>query len=118
MSPFLSKSIPILREVLEMMKKKQAAFAATITSSSSGQDNRVDEGDDEESDLCIICRCDDADGENNGPLGYLGHVQRSRVAQTRALNEAAARARDSNDSGSLLQKYRVVGHMGCQVSDH
>jgi len=104
--------------VLEMMKKKQAAFAATITSSSSGQDNRVDEGDDEESDLCIICRCDDADGENNGPLGYLGHVQRSRVAQTRALNEAAARARDSNDSGSLLQKYRVVGHMGCQVSDH
>jgi hypothetical protein len=37
---------------------------------------------------CIICRCDDADGQNNGPLGYLGHVQRSQVAGMRAVFEA------------------------------
>ena len=102
--------------VLKMMKQKQAAFAATIAPT-PGQENKMDEGDDEEADLCIICRCDDADGENNGPLGYLGHVQRSRVAQMRAVSEAASRARDIGCESSLLQKYRVIGHMGCQVSE-
>ena len=101
--------------VLNMMKKKQAAFAATIAPT-PGQENKMDEEDGEEADLCIICRCDDADGENNGPLGFLGHVQRSRVAQMRAVSEAASRARDEGCENSLLQKYRVIGHMGCQVS--
>lgn len=104
------------QRVLAMMKQKQAAFAATI-SPSSGLGSKAGDTEDEEADLCIICRCDDTDGENNGPLGYLGHVQRSRVAQMRSVGEATARARDSPASGSLLQKYRVVGHMGCQLRE-
>jgi hypothetical protein len=64
--------------------------------------------DDEEGDLCIICRCDDTDGENNGPLGYLGHVQRSRYAEMRSSNEASS-------SNILYVTYRVAGHRGCQL---
>lgn len=104
------------QRVIEMMKKKQAAFAATITPSPAGEGNKMEDVEDEEADLCIICRCDDADGENNGPLGYLGHVQRSRVAQLRALSELSSIARDFEGSNPLLEKFRVVGHMGCQVS--
>lgn len=103
------------QRVIEMMKQKQAAFAATITPSAT-EGNKMEDAEEEKADLCIICRCDDADGENNGPLGYLGHVQRSRVAQMRALSEMNRRDRESDGSNHLLEKYRVVGHMGCQVS--
>jgi hypothetical protein len=48
------------RRVMEMMKKKQAAFAATIApSETSTGDNSEAKSDEAE---CIICRCDDADG--------------------------------------------------------
>jgi hypothetical protein len=94
---------------MEMMKQKQKAFAATI--SAYGNDEGA-KADSEPEDLCIICRCDDADGENNGPLGYLGHVQRSRIGEKRVKTEMW------NSGGmlaSLAQAYRVVGHKGCQV---
>jgi hypothetical protein len=99
--------------VLAMMKEKQAAFAATIAP--AGHGTLMDDAEDEEADLCIICRCDDTCGESNGPLGYLGHVQRSRVAQVRSMREAANRGHNGSLGIALLQKYRVVGHMGCQV---
>jgi hypothetical protein len=97
------------KRIMEMMKRKQLSFAATIAPSNK----TLDKGDnDNETELCIICRCDDADGENNGPLGYLGHVQRSRVAQLRFQNE---NANTEGPSAHLLKRYRVVGHMGCKV---
>jgi hypothetical protein len=68
--------------VMAMMRQKQRNFATSIDQSEA---TRTEAKMDEE---CIICRCDDADGQNNGPLGYLGHVQRSRVAQMRAVFEA------------------------------
>ena len=103
------------KRMLEMMRKKQSAFSANMETSESGGTDKG--GHEEEKDLCIICRCDDADGENNGPMGYLGHVQRSRVAQMRACSEGIGKANDGGDSQSLYQKYRVVGHMGCQVRE-
>jgi hypothetical protein len=94
--------------VLERMKKQQASFAASM-----GDVEKVGFGDtsnvDEEADLCIICRCDDEDGENNGPLGYLGHVQRSRTLQLRSQIELCSA------SNKLTNAYRVVGDKGCQV---
>mmetsp|Transcript_26267 Transcript_26267/g.39764 ORF Transcript_26267/g.39764 Transcript_26267/m.39764 type:complete len:3039 (+) Transcript_26267:216-9332(+) len=95
------------QRVMEMMRKKQNAFAETIAPSEAGSDNKMDI-DNEERDLCIICRCDDTDGENNGPLGYLGHVQRSRYAQMRASNELSG-------TNALYKTYRVAGHRGCQL---
>lgn len=95
---------------LEKMRRMQAKFAATI----QGVDDQKNTNErDTGSDQCIICRCDDVDGENNGPLGFLGHVQRSRVVQMRATNEANMRKGAPLD---LLQSYLVVGHKGCQVS--
>ena len=107
------------KRMLEMMKKKQSAFVATMETPDSGgeKDKTGQQQVEEEDDLCIICRCDDADGENNGPLGFLGHVQRSRVAQMRACTEAMDKANEGINSNSLFQKYRVVGHMGCQVRE-
>ncbi len=102
------------QRMLEMMRKKQSAFSATMETSESGGN---EESKEQEEDLCIICRCDDADGENNGPLGYLGHVQRSRVAQMRACSEGIGKTSEGIESQSLHQKYRVVGHMGCQVRE-
>jgi len=96
--------------VMENMKRKQAAFAATIAPTDEASGSKEDA--DSEDDLCIICRCDDADGDNNGPLGYLGHVQRSRVAQMRAITESS----ELESSSTLFHTFRVVGHMGCQVS--
>ena len=101
------------KRMLEMMRKKQSAFQATMAPSESGPEKAVDE----EADLCIICRCDDVDGENNGPLGFLGHVQRSRVAQMRACTEAIGRANEGIESYALFQTYRVIGHMGCQLRE-
>mmetsp|Transcript_11499 Transcript_11499/g.25659 ORF Transcript_11499/g.25659 Transcript_11499/m.25659 type:complete len:3095 (-) Transcript_11499:90-9374(-) len=93
------------KRMMAMMMAKQRNFAATIDPSEAATpEAKMDEE-------CIICRCDDADGENNGPLGYLGHVQRSRVAQMRAIQEA-----DDGDS-ALIKSYRVVGHMGCQLRE-
>jgi hypothetical protein len=96
--------------IMEAMKRKQESFAASIRPSDDLTGSKTE--DRESSDLCIICRCDDVDGENNGPLGYLGHVQRSRVVQMRAGLEAQVR---TGVQLALSQSYRVVGHMGCQV---
>jgi hypothetical protein len=100
------------QRMLAMMRKKQNAFAAAMGPTDSKENNKTN-GAEEENDLCIICRCDDADGENNGPLGFLGHVQRSRVFQMRARCEFVNKA--DEETFSLYEKYRVVGHMGCQV---
>jgi hypothetical protein len=99
------------QRVMDMMKRKQAAFAETIDANKSATDVDM-EVSDQESDLCIICRCDDTDGENNGPLGYLGHVQRSRMVLMRSRHECSNR---DQGKSSLVNSYRVVGHMGCQV---
>eukprot|EP00536_Pseudo-nitzschia_multiseries_P013927 jgi/Psemu1/291151/fgenesh1_pg.632_\ len=104
------------QRMLEMMRKKQSAFSATMGTPKEGESAKV-QLEQAEDDLCIICRCDDADGENNGPLGYLGHVQRSRVAQMRACSEGICKANEGLDNHSLYQSYRVVGHMGCQVRE-
>ena len=101
------------KRMLEMMRKKQSAFMTSMGPDDSKMDSKEDASDEE--DLCIICRCDDADGENNGPLGFLGHVQRSRVSQMRACSEAVSKANEGIEKFSLFQRYRVVGHMGCQV---
>jgi hypothetical protein len=51
--------------VMAMMRQKQRNFAASIDQSeATTTEAKMDEE-------CIICRCDDADGQNNGPLGYL-----------------------------------------------
>jgi len=104
------------QRILEMMRNKQSAFSATMRTSDEGVSvkNQLEQAED---DLCIICRCDDADGENNGPLGFLGHVQRSRVAQMRACSEGICKANEGIDNQSLYQSFRVVGHMGCQVRE-
>lgn len=99
------------RRMMELMQKKQKSFAATIEPSESGGGNTITN---DEAEMCIICRCDDVDGENNGPLGYLGHIQRSRSSQIRACSDVI---RDDNGP-SIGQTYRVVGHKGCQVSGY
>ena len=104
------------QKMLEMMRKKQSAFVASMGPEEEKPDAKATEKD-EEADLCIICRCDDADGENNGPLGFLGHVQRSRVAQMRACCEMTSKPLENTETSSLFQRYRVVGHMGCQVRE-
>lgn len=94
--------------IIERMKKQQASFAASIAEDekiSFGGSDQVDE----ETDLCIICRCDDEDGENNGPLGYLGHVQRSKTLQLRSQTECLGY------HTKIGRSYRVVGDKGCQV---
>jgi len=104
------------QRMLEMMRKKQSAFSATMGTSDEGASDK-EQLEETKGDVCIICRCDDADGGNNGPLGFLGHVQRSRVAQMRACSEGIGKAKEGINSQSLYQKYRVVGHMGCQVRE-
>ncbi len=92
---------------MERMKKQQATFVASIS-----QDEKVGistKNSNEESNLCIICRCDDCDGENNGPMGFLGHVQRSRTLQLRSNTQSL------ESSNNIALTYRVVGDMGCQV---
>jgi hypothetical protein len=99
--------------VLAKMQKQQASFAASISSQFKDESEKKLMDDDE--NLCIICRCDDADGDN-GPMGYLGHVQRSRVLQLESLKALHASFEDSNDL-NLGNVYRVVGDIGCQVSN-
>jgi hypothetical protein len=91
--------------ILEQMKKQQESFAATIQDENTNNCSAVKE----ESELCIICRCDDEDGESNGPLGYLGHVQRSRTLQLRSQIECIEPAHP------IVTSYRVVGDKGCQI---
>jgi Proteolysis_6 C-terminal len=105
------------QRMLDIIRKKQSAFITSMGATETKGETKESGPDEEEADLCIICRCDDADGENNGPLGFLGHVQRSRVAQMRACCEAVGKAGERDDSNSLFQQYRVVGHMGCQVRE-
>jgi len=96
------------KRIMERMRKQQASFAASMATDEKegfGSANAIDE----EADLCIICRCDDEDGENNGPLGYLGHVQRSRALQLRCHREHL----DKKDKVTMA--YRVVGDKGCQI---
>lgn len=99
------------RRAMEKMKMRQASFAASLANS-EGESKKMDDSfhsfDDEE-DLCIICKCDDTDGDNNGPLGFLGHVQRSRVLQLRGMTELS-------NGDDLHCMARVVGDKGCQVS--
>jgi hypothetical protein len=90
-------------QVMAMMRQKQKVFAATVHI----DDDKAEENEGG-NETCIICRCDDADGDNNGPLGYLGHVQRSRVIQLRSSKEV-------EDISTLSRTFRVVGHMGCMV---
>lgn len=97
---------------LMKMKKLQSSFAESISSQL-----HADAGkkliDDNEENLCIICKCDDADGDS-GPMGYLGHVQRSRVCQlasTSTLREICV-----SKNLDLNSIYRVVGEKGCQVN--
>jgi hypothetical protein len=99
------------QRVMDLMKRKQAAFAETLNAPNSTSETHF-QVNEQESDLCIICRCDDTDGENNGPLGYLGHAQRSRIIQIRSKSENCAR---NEGKAALVNSYRVVGHMGCQV---
>lgn len=91
--------------ILEKMKRQQESFAATIQDEKENS-SRVDR---EESELCIICRCDDEDGESNGPLGYLGHIQRSRTLQLRSHIECI------NPKHPVVTSFRVVGDKGCQI---
>jgi len=70
-----------------------------------------------EENLCIICKCDDEDGDN-GPMGYLGHVQRSRVCQlaSKSTLREFGICREVKDGDIDLDNiYRVVGDKGCQV---
>ena len=89
----------------------QKSFAASI-SSQYGDAVRKNLIDDSEN-LCIICKCDDANGEN-GPMGYLGHVQRSRVCQL--TSDSILKRAGLSDDLDLKNLYRVVGDKGCQVS--
>ena len=96
--------------MMERMRRKQLQFAESMGPTASQVE---DESKSRESELCIICRCDDADGENNGPIGYLGHVQRSRNASLRMPLEVI----EGHSSPKLSNMYRVVGHMGCQLRE-
>jgi hypothetical protein len=103
------------QRMLDMMRMKQSAFMTSMGAPDSEGDAKDSESDKAEH-LCIICRCDDADGENNGPLGFLGHVQRSRVAKMRACCEVNGK-NEGVESTSLFQMHRVLGHMGCQIRE-
>jgi len=103
------------RRAMERMMKAQSSFAASLSVENGGAELDAEGEDDEEADLCIICRCDDADGENNGPLGFLGHVQRSRALQLRSSAEANQLSSAEEGADGLYQAYRVVGDRGCQL---
>ena len=92
--------------VIERMKKQQASFVASMSNDEKLGISTKES--DEEANLCIICRCDD-NGGNNGPMGFLGHVQRSRTMQLRSQNQSV------HSMNKLGMTYRVVGDMGCQV---
>ena len=96
--------------VMQKMKDQQAKFAAIVATGGKRNYDGGKGGGENEADLCIICRCDDDDGDNNGPLGYLRHVQRSRTLQLRSQFENKCR------KDKLSMTYRVIGDKGCQVS--
>ena len=92
------------KRAMEAIRKRQNTFAKSLNI------DEKDTSNEKERDLCIICKCDD-DDENNGPLGYLSHVQRSRTIQLRA------QAENQNNTKSCSKEYRVIGDKGCQVSN-
>ena len=96
---------------LMKMKKLQSTFAESISSQFNADSEKKLEGNDD--NLCIICKCDDADGDN-GPMGYLGHVQRSRVCQL--ASKTILREIGVSKNLDLSSIYRVVGEKGCQVN--
>ena len=100
------------RRAMERMMKAQSSFAASLNGDTSNDVAAVDAEDDEEANLCIICRCDDKDGEM-GPLGFLGHVQRTRALQLRATSEASHSV--ESDENMLHRTFRVIGDRGCQL---
>jgi len=98
------------KRALARMKNMQSKFADSISAQYKDEKDSKLMNDDE--NLCIICKCDDADGVN-GPMGYLGHVQRSRVSQL--ASDSIMRETHLNGL-NLSSLYRVVGDKGCQVS--
>ena len=98
-------------KAMARMKKLQSKFAASMSSQFTDESEKK-LVDDNEENLCIICKCDDADGDN-GPMGYLGHVQRSRVAQL--ASKSIIDQTGASGSDDLNNLYRVVGDKGCQV---
>jgi len=96
---------------LAKMKKLQSSFAASI-SSQFNDDSEKKLADVDEETLCIICKCDDANGDS-GPMGYLGHCQRSRVCQL--ASKSILREAGASDNLNLNSIYRVVGDKGCQL---
>jgi hypothetical protein len=101
------------KRILDNMKKKQQSFIAQMTDAEESvmDDSKRSQGD---TDLCIICRCDDTDGEHYAPLGYLGYVQRSRQSQLRSFIDN----NNNNNKTELYRHYLVVGERGCQVSNN
>ena len=97
------------KRLMEKMRQRQANFAKSITDAEEGESKKTDgifQEMDEDEDVCIICRCDDE--ATNGPLGFLGHVQRSKVLQVRGMSELC-------HGDDLDCTARVVGSKGCQV---
>lgn len=99
---------------LAKMKRLQSSFAASLSSQLNDSGEKRFPSDADEENLCIICKCDNADGDN-GPMGYLGHVQRSRVCQLTAKSALKKAGLSENLDLDLDNIYRVVGDKGCQV---
>ena len=97
------------KRALARMKNMQSKFADSISAQYKDEKDSKLMNDE---NLCIICKCDDDDGVN-GPMGYLGHVQRSRVSQL--ASDSIMRETHLNGL-NLSSLYRVVGDKGCQVS--
>jgi len=91
---------------MERMKKAQASFAASMTASST--EGMAMQNEEEEEETCIICRCPGGNGSDDngaGCLGYLGHMQGSRIGFL---------AIQSGDR-STKRLMQVVGAKGCQL---
>lgn len=99
------------RRAMELMRKQQASFAASFEGFDDVAMDLDDDAAEEEEDICIICRCDDRDGDNNGPLGFLGHVQRSKQLALRYAAECQGHV------GGVWNLARVVGDRGCQLRE-
>jgi hypothetical protein len=120
------------KAALDKMRKQQAIFAASLggatakdasESKESSMDVSLADDEEEDADECIICRCGAQDSDS--PLGYLGHVQRSRTLALRHQSELTCQETSSlqedgtsSASSSVLQIgqcARVVGDRGCQL---
>ena len=116
------------KAALEKMRKQQAMFAASLGGSGddeTGKESSMDVSlaeEEEETDECIICRCGAQDSDS--PLGFLGHVQRSRTLGLRCLAELHPRKTGKSQTNheyfppspfQIGQSARVVGDRGCQL---